>query len=46
MSKVTARELDLRVSVTDLATNNTFARVKGGKLGHQVGSRVWVEGLR
>ena len=37
--------LDPGVSVTDLATNNTFARVRGGNLGHQVRSRVWVEGL-
>ena len=31
--------------MTDLATNNKFARVRGGNLGHQVGSRVWVGGL-
>ena len=29
----------------DLAKNNTSERVRGGNLGHQVGSRVWVEGL-
>ena len=36
---------DLGVSVTDLATNNTFARVRGGNLCHQEGFGVRVEGL-
>ena len=31
--------------MTGLATNNTFTRVRGGNLGHQMGSRVWMEGL-
>ena len=38
---------DLRVNEsTGLATKNTLESVRGGSVGHQAGSRDWLNGLR